>query len=156
MLEQEIQNLTVAIRDLIAAMNTAQPVAPQSAAPASVAAPEPAPVAQESTKRRGRPPKVPTAVVEQEDVAPSAAVEEPAPVEEDAFDEPEVVEEVVTVETIRAAIRDVIVAGGKEKEDVTRKHIIRILAKHNGAKTLPELSADVYPAVLADIRAIPV
>lgn len=159
MIEQHLQELTRAIRELTVLLSQAQhqaiaPVAAPSPSPAPTPAPteEPAAEVTEAPKRRGRPPKAkdPEPVVEPERVV------QPEPEADDFFEpEPEaepVIE--ITVETLRAAIRDCIVAGGKEREDANRKAIGKILAQFNGAKTLPELPAEVYPAVLKQIRAI--
>lgn len=162
MLEQDIQDLTCAIQDLIAVLR-ARPLLVEAAPP------EPEPAVQvdatpkvtavaEGPKRRGRPPKnAPVPAAETEESIPAEEVVQTQQPEADDFSEStEVIEEVVTVDTVRAAIRDIIIAGGKDREDITRKHIVRILAAHNNAKTLPELPPEVYPKVLAAIRAIPV
>lgn len=159
MIEQHIQELTRAIRELTVLLSQAQhqaiaPVAAPSPTPAPTPAPteEPAEVT-EAPKRRGRPPKPKDEPVVQPErvVEPEPTVEQEP--EADDFFEPEPPVE-ITVETLRAAIRDCIVAGGKEREDANRKAIGKILAQFNGAKTLPELPVEVYPSVLKQIRAI--
>lgn len=140
MLEQRIQELTVAVRDLIAAMSTAQPARVESVQH------EPAEEAVEKP-RRGRPKKV---VEVEPEAATEVAPEVEPEIEETAT---EVVEEVVTIDTLRAAIRDVIVAGGKDNEGEYRKKIAGVLGAFK-VKTLPELAESDYPEVLAKIRSI--
>lgn len=167
MIEQEIQNLTLAIRDLIAVMR--QPAAPaahvaevDASASKVTEADDVAPSqAASEPKRRGRPPKTPPAAIQADSEAVYRTIEsevvEPEAAESAEVVEPEtieVVEEEATIEAIRSAIRDVIVAGGKDREDVTRKAIVRILAQHNNAKTLPELPLSALSKVLAAVRAI--
>ncbi|TXH16304.1 MAG: hypothetical protein E6R03_05705 [Hyphomicrobiaceae bacterium] len=85
-----------------------------------------------------------------EDAGPAAE-----PVDEFDFsgEQDVVVEEEVTIDTLRLAIRDAIAKGGKEQEADYRKKVGAVLAGFK-VKTLPELAESEYAEVLAKLRAI--
>ncbi len=87
--------------------------------------------------------------------APEDAEPAAEPVDEFDFsgEQDVVVEEEVTIDTLRLAIRDAIAKGGKEQEADYRKKVGAVLAGFK-VKTLPELAESEYAEVLAKLRAI--
>jgi hypothetical protein len=150
MLEQKIEDLTAAVAELTeiirgASINTGVGTASQP----------------EEKKTRTRKPRDEPVVEEKKEVVVSEPVVEtadPVASSDDEFDfsgdmDAPVVEEEVTIETLRLAIRDAIGKGGKEQEADYRKKVGAVLAGFK-VKTLPELAESEYPEVLAKLRAV--
>lgn len=165
MLEQRIEELTVAVIALTAKLEGVNTSTSSASAPeAIVESAEAAGATQEKPKRTRKSSKslfdTDASEPAQVAAAETAAVEETAT--EQASDEPnfddfsgdiDVAEEIVDIDTLRTAIRDVITKGGKEKEAEYRSKVGKVLSAFN-VKTLPELAESEYADVLVKLRSI--